>query len=127
MNDLLGLCDKIRAKGHPLARFNQVQRCAASAATECFEMCHLATLLITIVVREFGQWQALVPTVSVVRHTCMEHILKHLVHLLCLTIGLQVISRTVDQVGTQRSMQLLPEMSNKLGSSVNDDGVGHSM
>jgi hypothetical protein len=55
MNDLLVLCDKIRAKGHPLARFNQVQRCAASAATECFEMCHLATLLITIVVREFGQ------------------------------------------------------------------------
>jgi hypothetical protein len=32
---------------------------------------------------------------------------------------------TMDQLGTQRSMQLLPEMSNKLGSSVRDDGVGH--
>jgi hypothetical protein len=39
-------------------------------------------------VREFIQWQALIPIVLVVHHTCMEHILEHLVHSLCLTNGL---------------------------------------
>jgi hypothetical protein len=100
MNNFLGLHDKIGAKVHPLTRFNPIQRCTASAAIKSFERCHLETLLITIAVREFGQWQALVPTVSVVHHTCTEHILEHLVHSLCLTIGLRVISQTVDQVST---------------------------
>jgi hypothetical protein len=98
MNNFLSLRDKIWAKGHPLVRFNHVQMCTTSATVESFERCHLETLLITIVVREFRQWQTLVPTISVVHHTRVEHVLKHLIHTLCLTIGLRVISQTVDQV-----------------------------
>jgi hypothetical protein len=41
MNDLLGLHENIRAKGHPLARFNSVQRCTTSATIESFKRCHL--------------------------------------------------------------------------------------
>jgi hypothetical protein len=100
MNDFLSLCVKIGAKCHPLARFNLVQRCTTSATIECFERFHLETLLIIVVVIEFSQWKALVPTVSVVYHTCTEHILEQLVHMLCLTIILWMISQTVDQVGT---------------------------
>jgi hypothetical protein len=127
MIDFLSFHDKIRDKGHPLARFNPVDMCMPSTAIENFKRCHLETLLITVVVREFSQWQTLVPTVLIFHHTCTEHILKHLVHTLCLTIDLRVISRTVDQVSTQRSMQLLTETSNELCSSVRDDSVGHPM
>jgi hypothetical protein len=92
MYDFLGLCDWIKAKGHPLTRFNPVRRCVASVVIEFFERCHLETLLITVVIREFSQWQALVPTVSVVHHIRTEYILKDLVHSLYLTIGPYVIS-----------------------------------
>jgi hypothetical protein len=102
MNNFLGFHDKIGAKGHPLAGFNPVQRCTASTTVECFERCHVETLLVAVVVREFIQRQTLVPTISVVHHMNTEHVLQHLVHTLCMTIGLWVISRIVDQVGTQR-------------------------
>jgi hypothetical protein len=74
VNNFLSLCDKIGAKGHPLAWFKPVQRCTTSAAVESFERGHLETFLITIVARELSQWQALVPTVLIVHHTCTEHI-----------------------------------------------------
>jgi hypothetical protein len=38
-----------------------------------------------------------------------------------------MISWTVDQVRPQGSMQLLPETSDKLGSLVRNDGLGHTM
>jgi hypothetical protein len=38
-----------------------------------------------------------------------------------------MISRIVDQMHPQGSMQLLSEMSDKLGSSVRNDGLGHTM
>jgi hypothetical protein len=56
MNDFLGLCDKIGAKGHPLARFDPIQRCTALASVESSERCHLETFLIDVVVRELRQW-----------------------------------------------------------------------
>jgi hypothetical protein len=108
MNDFLGHRGKIRAKGHPLSRFNPVQRCTTSAIVESFGRCHLETFLIVVVVIELSQWQTLLPLVLIVHHTCMEHVFQHLVHTLCLTISLRVISLTVDQMSTQRRMQLLP-------------------
>jgi hypothetical protein len=63
---LLSLSDKVRAKDHPPARLNPVQRCMTSVAIQCFERCHLETLLITIVVRELSQRQTLVPFVLIV-------------------------------------------------------------
>jgi hypothetical protein len=124
---LLGLSDKVRAKDHPLAMLNPVQRCVASAAVQCFEGCHSDNLLITVVVRELSQRQTLVPFVLIVQQTSSEHIFKKLVHSLHLTIGLQMISQTMDQMCPQGSMQLLPETSDKLGSSVRNDGLGHTM
>jgi hypothetical protein len=91
MNYFLGLCDKIGGKDHPLTGLNLVQWSAIETTIECFKGCHLETLLVTIVVREFGQWQTLIPTVLVVYHTCSEHILKDLIHSLGLTIGLWVM------------------------------------
>jgi hypothetical protein len=74
MNDFLGLRDKIRANGHPLARFHPVQRCTTSVTVESFERCHLETFLIVVVVKELSQWQALVPAIMVVHHTRTEHL-----------------------------------------------------
>jgi hypothetical protein len=88
MNNFLGLHDKIGTKGHLLTRVNPFQRCTTSTVVESFERCHLETFLITVVVREFSQWQALVPIVPIVHHKCTEHIFSYLVHMLCLTIGL---------------------------------------
>jgi hypothetical protein len=51
---LLGLSDKVRAKDHPLARLNPVQRCVAWVAIQCFKRCHSETLLIIVVVRELS-------------------------------------------------------------------------
>jgi hypothetical protein len=61
-------------------------------AVESFKRCHLENLWIVVVLNEFGQWQALVPTVAIVHHTRTEHILEHMVHTLCLTISLRVKS-----------------------------------
>jgi hypothetical protein len=88
MNDFLGLHDKIGAKGHPLARFDPIQRCTALVTVESFKKCHLETFLIVVIVRELRQWQTLVPTVPIVHHTHMKHIFQHLVHTLRLTISL---------------------------------------
>jgi hypothetical protein len=55
MNNFLGLHDKIEAKGHPLARFDLVQRCMALVAVESFKRCHLETFLIVVIVRELRQ------------------------------------------------------------------------
>jgi hypothetical protein len=55
MDYLLSLNDKVRAKDHPFAGLNLVQRCTASAAIQCFKGCHSETFLITVVVRELSQ------------------------------------------------------------------------
>jgi hypothetical protein len=91
INDFLSLHDKIGAKGHPLTRFNLVQRCTTSVTVESFKRCLLEPLLITVVLRELSQWQTLVPTVPIVHHACTEHVFQHLVHTFYLTIGLLVI------------------------------------
>jgi hypothetical protein len=67
------------------------------------------------------------PILLIVQQTSLEHIFKNLVHSLRLTIGLWLISWTMDQMCPQGSMQLLPEMSDKLGSSVRNDHLGHTM
>jgi hypothetical protein len=55
MDYLLGLRDKVRAKDHPLARLDLVQRCTTSVAIQCFERCHSEALLIIVIVRELSQ------------------------------------------------------------------------
>jgi hypothetical protein len=123
---ILSLSDKVRAKDHPLARLDPVQRCTTSAAIQSFDGCHSKTLLIKVVVRELNQGQTLVPFVLIVQHTSLKHIFKNLIHSLCFTIDLRMIRRTVDQIRSQGSMQLLLEMSDKLRSSVRNDGFGHT-
>jgi hypothetical protein len=95
---LFGLNDKVRAKDCPFARLDPVHRCTVAMIIQSFEGCHSVTLLITVVVRELSQQQTFVPFVWIVKYTSTEHILKNLIHPLCLTISLQMISRVVDQM-----------------------------
>jgi hypothetical protein len=88
---LLSHSDKVGAKDRPLARLNPVHRCTTSAAIQCFESCHLETLLIVIVVRELNQQQTLVSFVLIVQHTNSEHIFKNMVHSLRLTIDMLMV------------------------------------
>jgi hypothetical protein len=124
---LFSLNDKVRAKDRPLTRLDPVHRCIAATAIQSFKGCHSKNFLITVVVRELRQWQTLVPLVRVVQYTTSEHILKNLIYPLYLTIGLRMVSRAVDHTHPQGIMQLLPEVSDKLGISIENDGLQHTM
>jgi hypothetical protein len=56
MDYLLGFCNKVRAKDHPLTELDPVLGCTTSMTIQCFERCHSEALLITVVVRELSQW-----------------------------------------------------------------------
>jgi hypothetical protein len=117
MDYLFSLNDRVRAKDHPFTRLNPIYRCTAATAIQSIEGCHSKTFLITVVVRELSQWQTLVLFVWLVQYTSLKHILKNLIYPLYLTIGLWMISRAVDQMRPQGSMQLLPEARYELGTS----------
>jgi hypothetical protein len=89
---LFSLNDKVMTKDRPFARLDPIHECTSATAIQSFERCHFETLLITVIVRELGQWQTLVPFVRVVPYTSSEHMLKNLIYPLCLTIGLRMIS-----------------------------------
>jgi hypothetical protein len=127
MGYLFGLNDKIRTKDHPLARLDPVHRCTTVTAIQGFKGCHPETLLITVVVRVLSEQQTFVPFVWIVQYTSSEHIVKNLIHPLYLTIGLGMISQAMDQTHPQGNMQLLSEASDKLGPSVRNDGIRHTM
>jgi hypothetical protein len=124
---LFSLKEKVWAKDRPFTRLDPVYRCMAATAIQSFKRCHSKTFLITVVVGELSQWQTLVPIVRVVQYTSSEHILKNLIYPLCPTIGLRMISRAMDQMRPQGSMQLLPEARYKLGTSIRNDGLQHTM
>jgi hypothetical protein len=96
MDYLFNLNDKVRAKDRPFTRLDPVHRGTTATTIQCFEWCHSKTFLITVVVRELSQWQALVPFAWVVQYTSVKHILKNLIYPLCLTISLWMVSRVVD-------------------------------
>jgi hypothetical protein len=127
MDYLFSLNDKVRAKDHPFTRLGPVYRCTTVMAIQSFKGCHSKTFLITVVVRELSQWQTLVPFVWVVQYTSSEHILKNLIYLLYLTIGLRMISQTMNQMCPQGSMQLLPEASHELETSIKNNGRRHTI
>jgi hypothetical protein len=85
---LFSLNDKVRAKDHPFVRLDPIHRCMTVTVIQSFKGCHSETLLITVVVRELSQWQIIVPFVRVVQYISPEHVLKNMIHPLCLTIGL---------------------------------------
>jgi hypothetical protein len=127
MDYLFSLNDKVKAKDHPCTKLDPIYRCAAATAIQSFKGCHSETLLITVVVRELNQWQTLVPLARVVQYTSSKHILKNLIYPLCLSIGLRMVSRAVNQMRPQGSMQLLPEVSYELGTPIKNDGLRHTM
>jgi hypothetical protein len=127
MDCLFSLNDKSRAKDHPFTRLDLVHRCTTATTIQTFKGCHSKTFLITVVVKELGQWQTLVAFVRVVQYTSSEHILKNLIYPLCLTIGLRMISRAVHQTRPQGSMQLLTEASYELETSIRNDGLQYTM
>jgi hypothetical protein len=69
----------------------------------------------------------MVPFVWVVQYTSSKHILKNLIYPLCLTISLWMVSRAVNQMRPQGSMQLLLEASYELGTSIRNDSLRHTM
>jgi hypothetical protein len=50
VDNLLGFCDKVRAKDRPFTRLDLVHRRTATTTTQSFEGYHFETLLIAIVV-----------------------------------------------------------------------------
>jgi hypothetical protein len=112
MDYLFSLNDKVKAKDRSFTRLDLVYKCTTTMAIQSFEGCYSKTFLITF-------W--------VVQYTNSEHILKNMIYPLCLTISLQMISRVVDQTRLQGSMQLLPEASYELGTSIRNDGLQHTM
>jgi hypothetical protein len=124
VDDLLDINDKVRAKDRPFAQLNPVQGCTTATTIQSFEGCHFETLLIIVVVKELRQRQTLVLEIQ---HTSLGHIFKNLIFSFLLTIGLRMISRPVDQLCSQGSMQLLLEMTDKLGPSIINDGLRHTM
>jgi hypothetical protein len=127
MDYLFGLSDKVRTKDHTFTRLDLVHKCTAATTIQNFKGCHSKTFLITIVVRELSQWQTLVPLVWVVQYISSKHILKNLIYPLYLTIGLRMVSRAVNQMRPQGSIQLLLEASYELGTSIRNDSLQHSM
>jgi hypothetical protein len=127
VDDLLDINDKVRAKDRPFTQLDPVQGCTTATTIQSFEGCHFETLLIIVVVRELRQRQTLVPHILEIQHTSLGHIFKNLIFSFLLTIGLRMISRPVDQLCSQGSMQLLLEMSDKLGPSIINDGLRHIM
>jgi hypothetical protein len=123
MDYLFSLNNKVRAKDRLFTRFGLVHRCTAATTIQSFKWCHSKTFLITIVVSELSQWQTLVPFVWVVQYTSLEHIHKNMIYPLCLTIDLWMVSRAVNQMHPQRIIHLLPEASDKLGTSIRNDGL----
>jgi hypothetical protein len=127
MKYLFSLNDKVRAKDHPFTRLDPVHRGTTATTIQGFDGCHSRTFLITVVVRELSQRQTMVPFVWVVQYTSSKHILKNLIDPLCLTISLQMVSRAVNQMRPQGSMQLLLEASYELGTSIKNDSLRHTM
>ena len=83
--------------------------------------------LIAVVVREFGIGEVLIPALPKVYSTSSEHVFKNLVHTLCLTICLWMISGAEVESGTQGFVQAFPESGSELGSSVRHDLFGYSV
>jgi hypothetical protein len=127
MDYLFSLNDKVRAKDRPFAKLDPIHRGTTATVIQSFKGCHSKTFLITVVVRELSQWQTLVPLAWVVQYTSSKHILKKLIYPLCLSIDLWMVSRAVNQMRPQGSIQLLPEASYELGTSIKNDGLRLTM
>jgi hypothetical protein len=122
-----GLIDEIETKDCLLCRLDAVKRGAAMMSIQGFKWCHLEALSIAIVLWELSPWQILIPIALMFHHTCSEHILHNLIFSFYLAICLPVTSWGVDQVSSDGSMQLLPEMKNKLWPSIGNDHLLNSM
>jgi hypothetical protein len=72
-------------------------------------------------------WQTLLPICTVFQSTSLEHVLKNLVHPLCLSICLWVVSGAIVKSGVNRLMQALLELGHPLGPSVIYDANRCSM
>jgi hypothetical protein len=98
-----------------------------SSSIKNLKWCHFQTLLVAVVVRELRPRQILVLTSLVFHDIGSEHIFEYLVDSLSLAIHLWVIGRTMDQMGSEGRMQLLPKASDKLRISVRDYHLWNSV
>ena len=117
-NLVLSLANHIGPKEIPFTGFRLVQWSPTPPSIQGFKGCHFDTFLIAVVVREFSEWQTLIPFLTIRKHTGPQHIFQNLINPLGLTIGLWMINRTADQLCAQSSMELFPEPCNELCSTI---------
>jgi hypothetical protein len=109
MDLVLGFLQYVGSENLPFSSLILKQRCSTPTTIQHLEWCHLQTLLIAIVVGEFGIWQTLILTSSILQSIDSQHVLQNLIYPFGLTIGLRMISRTEAQLGIQGFMQPLPK------------------
>jgi hypothetical protein len=83
--------------------------------------------LITVVIREFSEWQPFLPRTFARDKTSPKHVFKNLINTLNLPRGLWMIGRTADSMSAKILMQVFPETSRELRSSIENSGFGHTM
>src|ERR1041384_8329895 len=104
------LLDHIWTEQLPLTCLGPVQRCPALPSIQDLKGSCLQTCLIAVVVRKLSIGQALFPLHAKGDHTCSQHVLEDLVHMLNLPTGLRVIRGTEDNLCTQCILKGLPEV-----------------
>jgi hypothetical protein len=67
------------------------------------------------------------PICTIMNDTSSEHVFKDLINSLSLSISLWMVCRASNQLGSERSLQLLPEACNELSSTIRNDHLGHAM
>src|SRR4051812_429003 len=106
---LFCLLDHIWTEQLHLTCLGPVQRCPTLPAIQDLEGSCLQTCLIDVVVRKLSIGQTLFPLHAKGDHTCSQHVLKNLIHLLNLPTGLRVISGTEHNCRTNRLLKGLPK------------------
>jgi hypothetical protein len=95
-------------------------------AIDHHERGHVCRGVHLVVITELRAPQPLVPVVLVVRAPDLQVHLKLLVVALGLTVDLRVISHGQVTLDTFELLQCLEELGDKLGSTVNNEEVGHA-
>src|ERR1043165_4732824 len=121
------LLDHVWTEQLPLACLGPVQRCPALAAIQHLKGSCLKACLKAVVVRELSIRQILFPLHAKGDHTCSQHVLKDLIHMLNLPTGLRVIRGTEHNCHTNRLLEGLPELGGEETASIRADLLGNAV
>jgi hypothetical protein len=74
---------------------------------------HLIGALVTVFIREFYQWKEFLPTLPLVHHVHVQHVLQDLVCSFGFPVYLRVIRSTKVKLGSQGLLETSPKSSSK--------------